>query len=167
MDKRFERLEKQSAEFDALTKLSEIWRKLQQVAVVDDDYPEYRHHYESALKDFIDALTANRRFEKLPVPIDMFKMHEQMTGKLFPAYSSTDERFLALALCGETGELANMIKKRWRDGVDLSEQIKDELADIRVYLELLAKCFGIEGAKLDDQVFRKLRKVVEKHGLRV
>lgn len=58
-----------------------------------------------------------------------------------------------------------MIKKRWRDGVDLSEEIKDEIADIRVYLELLAKCFGIEGDKLDAHVISKLEKVVAKHKL--
>jgi NTP pyrophosphatase (non-canonical NTP hydrolase) len=97
--------------------------------------------------------------------MNLFKLHEKMTAHLFPAYSSTDERFLALALCGEAGELANLIKKRWRDGADLSEEIRDELADIRVYLELLAKCFGIEGSKLDERVGQKLEKVVKKHKL--
>jgi NTP pyrophosphatase (non-canonical NTP hydrolase) len=95
--------------------------------------------------------------------MDLYNLHEKMTAHLFPAYSNTDERFLALALCGEAGELANMVKKRWRDGADLSEEIKDEIADIRVYLELLAKCFGIEGEKLDQRVVEKLAKVVEKH----
>ena len=97
--------------------------------------------------------------------MNLYELHEKMTGHLFPAYSNTDERFLALALCGEAGELANMIKKRWRDGADLSEQIRDEIADIRVYLELLAKCFGIEGDKLDAQVADKLARVVKKHNL--
>jgi NTP pyrophosphatase (non-canonical NTP hydrolase) len=86
-----------------------------------------------------------------------------MTGHLFPPYSNEDERFLALALCGEAGELANMIKKRWRDGADLTEEIRDEIADCRVYLELMAKKFGIEGEKLDQRVEQKLLKVVEKH----
>ena len=99
--------------------------------------------------------------------MDLFELHKKMTAHLFPAYSSTDERFLALALCGETGELANMIKKRWRDGADLSDEIRDEIADIRVYLELLAKCFGIEGEKLDRCVERKLLKVAEKHKARL
>jgi NTP pyrophosphatase (non-canonical NTP hydrolase) len=95
--------------------------------------------------------------------MNIYELHEKMTAHLFSAYSNTDERFLALALCGEAGELANMIKKRWRDGADLSEEIRDEIADIRVYLELIAKCFDIEGEKLDRRVKEKLAKVVEKH----
>jgi NTP pyrophosphatase (non-canonical NTP hydrolase) len=99
--------------------------------------------------------------------MNLYELHEKMTGHLFPAYSNSDERFLALALCGEAGELANMIKKRWRDDVDLSDDIRDEIADIRVYLELLAKCFDIEGGKLDERVRAKLERVVEKHKARL
>ena len=98
--------------------------------------------------------------------MDLLKLHEQMTGHLFEAWSSSDERFLALAICGEAGELANYVKKRWRDGADYTEEIRDEIADIRVYLELLAKCFGIDGVKLDLRVEQKLAKVAAKHGLR-
>jgi len=99
--------------------------------------------------------------------MNIFELHEKLTGPLFPSYSSQDERFLALGLCGEAGELANMVKKRWRDGVDLTEEIRDEIADVRVYLELIAKCFGIEGDKLDSRVEQKLMKVVEKHKKRL
>jgi len=83
----------------------------------------------------------------------IFELHQKMTAHLFPSFSSEDERFLALALCGEAGELANYIKKRWRDGVDLKEEIRDEIADIRVYLELIARCFDIDGHKMES-IFR-------------
>ena len=102
-----------------------------------------------------------------PAPLNIFDLHRQMTAHLFPAYSNTDERFLALGLAGEVGELCNMIKKRWRDGSSFEEEIRDEIADIRVYLELLAKCFGIEGEKLDARVKSKLEKVVKKHKARL
>jgi len=94
--------------------------------------------------------------------IDIIEMHQKMTKHMFAAFTHTDVRYLALALCGEAGELANFVKKQWRDGKDYSVEIKDEIADIRVYLELLAKCFGIEGDKLDEQVQQKLQKVVER-----
>lgn len=99
--------------------------------------------------------------------MNLFELHRKMTSHLFPTYSNQDEVFLALALCGEAGELANYIKKRWRDGADFSEEICDEIADVRIYLELLAKCFGIEGEKLDRRVEAKLAKVVEKHKARL
>ncbi len=97
----------------------------------------------------------------------IYELHERLTSHLFEAYSNEDERFLALAICGEAGELANYIKKRWRDKADFTEEIRDEIADIRVYLELLAKRFGIEGEKLDRRVESKLMKVVEKHKARL
>lgn len=99
--------------------------------------------------------------------MDICELHERLTAHLFDAYSASDERFLALAICGEAGELANYVKKRWRDGADFSEEIRDEIADIRIYLELIAKCFGIEGEKLNQRVEEKLLKVVEKHKVRL
>lgn len=51
----------QNKEFDAVQRLSERWTVLTKVAVVDDDYPEVRHKYESAVKDVIDAFRDNGR----------------------------------------------------------------------------------------------------------
>jgi len=56
-----DRIDRQNAEFDALTKLAKTWRVLQKVPVVDDDYPAYRHKYEGALQSFIAALRQNGR----------------------------------------------------------------------------------------------------------
>jgi NTP pyrophosphatase (non-canonical NTP hydrolase) len=69
--------------------------------------------------------------------------------------TSDDEivKFLALAICGEAGELANMIKKRWQgDKVDY-DLLRDEIADIRIYLEHLAHHLRID---LDEACDAKL-----------
>lgn len=59
-------LDLQCAEFDTLSNLTKAWATLQKIAVVDDDYPEYRHKYESALKEFLAACKANGR--RFPAP---------------------------------------------------------------------------------------------------
>ncbi|MFL5330247.1 MAG: hypothetical protein ACJ8C4_15205 [Gemmataceae bacterium] len=67
--------------------------------------------------------------------------------------------YLALAICGEAGELANLVKKRWRgDEVNLA-QIRDELADIRIYLEHLCRLLHVD---LDAACQIKLNEVASR-----
>ncbi len=67
--------------------------------------------------------------------------------------------FLALAICGETGEFANLVKKSWRgDHIDKA-QIVDELADIRIYLEHISRHLDVD---LDRACERKLDEVAER-----
>ena len=67
--------------------------------------------------------------------------------------------FLALAVCAEAGELANLIKKMWRgDDVD-SSLLQDEIADIRIYLEHLARHLKID---LDQACTAKLDVVAQR-----
>jgi NTP pyrophosphatase (non-canonical NTP hydrolase) len=62
-----------------------------------------------------------------------------------PLHGPDKVRFMALALCGETGELANLIKKDWRgDGGDRRDQIGAELADVGNYLFMLAEALGVD-----------------------
>lgn len=81
-----QKLALQNAEFDALTKLCECWRVLQQVAVVDDDYPVMRYKYEKALGDFLTACKANgrREFEQ---PRDMSHVDQNLAKQLRIAMS--------------------------------------------------------------------------------
>lgn len=55
------RMELQRAEFDAADALCKAVRAHSLTPVVDDDYPEVRHRYESALRDFLAACAANGR----------------------------------------------------------------------------------------------------------
>ncbi len=61
MKDRLAALDRQNAEFDALTDLAEQWARLQQVVVVDDEYPQYRSKYEGAMHRFINAIRDNGR----------------------------------------------------------------------------------------------------------
>lgn len=77
----------------------------------------------------------------------------------WPEHLSGKERtrFLMLALCGEVGELANMIKKDWRgDDLDQASDIREEMADIGNYLFMLAMHMGID---LEEEMLIKLMKV--------
>lgn len=56
-----DRMALQSAEFDAMEKLAAAWRALTMTPIVDDDYPQVRHHYEGALGAFLTACKANGR----------------------------------------------------------------------------------------------------------
>ena len=53
-----DRLQLQKDEFDTLEALSKAFAQLP--AIVDDDYPEMRHYYESRLASFLTALCRNR-----------------------------------------------------------------------------------------------------------
>ena len=48
------------------------------------------------------------------------------------------------ALAGEVGEACNLIKKHEKDGLEIKELLKEELADIFIYLELTARFFNID-----------------------
>ena len=67
--------------------------------------------------------------------------------------------FLALAICGEAGELANLLKKMWRGDQVEPAQICDEIADIRIYLEHISRHLKFD---LDDACERKLDEVADR-----
>jgi NTP pyrophosphatase (non-canonical NTP hydrolase) len=67
--------------------------------------------------------------------------------------------FLALAISGEAGELANLIKKTWRGDKVEGDQIRDEIADIRIYLEHISRHLNID---LDQACDRKLDEVADR-----
>jgi NTP pyrophosphatase (non-canonical NTP hydrolase) len=94
---------------------------------------------------------------------EILDIHEKAIGKRFEPWSIEDIRFLTLALAGEAGELANRIKKQWR-GDDLplphnDPNVAEELADIRIYVELLAHATG---TNIDGTIFDKLPQIRDK-----
>lgn len=153
------RLALQNKEFDACAELAKQWGRLKYTPPVDDDYPEVRRCYESALRSFIEALRENGRFSLyLEVNDFMTRLHEQNAsrGKRWHPSGlvswSLSDWFTAMA--GEVGELGNIVKKlnRARDGLkgnkETPEQLRvmlaKEVADILIYLELFCQVAGID-----------------------
>ena len=82
-------------------------------------------------------------------------------------YSATgsneeDIRFFALGLAGEAGEVANFVKKRWRDGDEYIAELRAECADVFAYNIMLAWALGMQPARLLAEVARKQLVFVEK-----
>ena len=70
----------------------------------------------------------------------------------FHAIGEWSETDYACALAGEVGELCNLIKKRRRGDDIPPAMLADEIADVLIYLDLLAARLGIQ---VDGAVVRK------------
>lgn len=91
----------------------------------------------------------------------LWTAHTALVEDTFKPGSPEDRRFLALALCGEVGELANLVKKDWRgdDIPDLLTKIEDEAGDVEAYLRLLCMAYNIRDPSriLDEVTLPKIR----------
>ena len=74
-------------------------------------------------------------------------------------YHYLDVIYLSLALAGEAGELANLIKKYWRHGHAWNEAaIADELGDILWYVAVLADAINMPLADIAEGNIAKLKR---------
>lgn len=88
------------------------------------------------------------------------RIHENCMLRMGLRRGSASERtFLALALAGEAGEVANVQKKIWRDGPspELYTKLLDEIADVYAYLDHLCKALN---TTREDVLVHKLNEVV-------
>jgi len=71
-------------------------------------------------------------------------------------WSETD---WACAAAGEMGELCNFIKKRRRGDIIDIQDVSDEIADVVIYLDLLAARVGVN---LEEAIVKKFNEVSDK-----
>lgn len=82
-------------------------------------------------------------------------------------YSATgsneeDIRFFGLGLAGEAGEVANFIKKRWRDGDGHDVDLRKECADVFAYTIMLSEALEMGPMELLETVAGKQKAFIEK-----
>jgi len=82
----------------------------------------------------------------------------------YSATGSTEEdiRFFGLGLAGEAGEVANFIKKRWRDGDAHLTDLRKECADVFAYNIMLADALGMSPLDLLETVDGKQKAFIAK-----
>lgn len=95
--------------------------------------------------------------------VDVWKQAEDNHRR----YSDTgdrenDIRFLTLGLTGEAGEVANFVKKRWRDGDGHDDDICLEIADVCAYAFMLASTMGMTPDDLIATIADKQRVFIAK-----
>ena len=75
----------------------------------------------------------------------------------FAIYPATHKvLYPALGLCGETGEVAEKVKKQVRDGVFNRHEVAKELGDVLWYLSNLANDIGYNLDEIGDINIEKL-----------
>ena len=74
--------------------------------------------------------------------------------------------FLALAIAGEAGEMANVAKKQWRDGKDRSPKLRAELPDLLAYAFMMGTGLGQTPEEVIKRVLIKLRAVERRAGFK-
>lgn len=113
----------------------------------------------------MDADTRAEEIGKLMISVcdQAVRNHRQYSASSKVAGNHHDIRFLTLALCGEAGELANVIKKQWRgDSEAISCDAEYELADVLAYTLMLAHELDLGAESLLRLVAHKQAKFVEK-----
>ena len=82
----------------------------------------------------------------------------------YPTKTPFTTSYWLIAITGELGELCNFIKKQDRDGKDYSIEIAKEIADIQIYLDLLANHIGLD---MEQAIKQKFNEVSDRIGSKV
>jgi len=80
--------------------------------------------------------------------------HKAVSFAIYPATHKV--LYPALGLCGETGEVAEKVKKQVRDGVFNRHEVAKELGDVLWYLSNLANDIGYNLDEIADMNIEKL-----------
>lgn len=85
------------------------------------------------------------------------KVQQSFDGYQRACFLDRPAEFFALELCGEAGELANLVKKQWKGRAIDAHRLADEAADVLISLMNYCNAAGIE---LGPAVADKLSRIV-------
>jgi NTP pyrophosphatase (non-canonical NTP hydrolase) len=85
------------------------------------------------------------------------KVYQEKAAYFIKDSIKGDSCYFTLGLCGETGEVAEKIKKSLRDGTLDLENLKAELGDVLWYLAALSDSLGFDLGEIAENNLDKLR----------
>ena len=93
----------------------------------------------------------------------------EFNDKHFPRWRKTPPVSLSNALAGETGEVCSVIKRMEGGGTNnhnhpapTTEELLEEMADVYIYMILLAEVHGVNQEKFDDAMIAKITKITKR-----
>lgn len=134
--------------------------------VVERDWPEYETVWGMIEARVTGAFPASRDEEVAGITAVWAQAEENHRRYSDTGDQEGDIRFLTLGLTGEAGEVANFVKKRWRDGDGHDEDIRKEIADVCAYAFMLANTMGMSPADLIHTIADKQAVFVAKMSAR-
>lgn len=94
--------------------------------------------------------------------MDDLRQHIRAHLKWGPLKDEDKFRFLTIAMCGEAGEVANLVKKDWRGDSGIPQrraEMIEELADVANYAFMLAEALGVD---LPTEMLKKMMAVEQR-----
>lgn len=174
-----DKMKLQSNEFDAVLRLRDQYRRIELTPVVDDDYPEVRYGYESAIKELIEAMIANGRIQQQTSSgmsdvlksqgFNALRAANMLRQEEWDRDSKITLEYRGNELGGECGEALNEIKKLARERIGIRgsrttvEKLADELADVVICVDLVCMMVGVD---MFAAVRRKFNSTSEKNDLK-
>lgn len=91
--------------------------------------------------------------------IDVIELNQRFGMTALDERSMKNIAYLSLALAGEAGELANIVKKIWRDGESekLTKDLEKEIVDCYIYLVVLVNTLGMDFDAIWNQKHEELQ----------
>lgn len=121
------------------------------------------------LSEYQSLAEKTAKFVKSPANLEGFPTQSSTTNdKIDAMFEFANLSYATLGLAGEAGEIANKVKKLWRDGdgsisEEKEKELSDELGDVLWYVSAICSVLGLELDDIAKHNIEKLKSRLERN----